>query len=459
MNVLQTKNAALYIRVSTDAQREEGYSIEAQQEMLGAFCKSKQIHNYQFYIDGGFTGSNIDRPQMKDLIRDIESRKVNIVVVYKLDRLSRSQKDTLYLIEDVFLPNGVDFISVQESFDTSTSFGKAMIGILSVFAQLERETIRERTRMGMRERVKSGLWMGGGRVPFGYDYDKEKGVLVPNGDAERVKKIYDLYLKGYSPARIAQTLGLKYDRLAEQILKRKSNAGFICYNDEEFEGQHEPVVSLETYQKAMDLMAERSRKRPAASKYLLTGLVFCGKCGAKLRYQKWGKNGCKLCCYSQQKSKPYLVRDPDCSNERVWAYEVEDALVQDLFQISFNLEEERSNLVKSASVLDLLQTEYDRAALKLKRLYNLYAQGSDDLLLDTIRENNTEIEKIKKLIADEKDRRAVSSMHTQKKILLKNVRDAWEYMSMQEKQYLVRQCVEKIVITDGHAEIYYQFDV
>ena len=456
---MQAKNAALYIRVSTDAQREEGYSIEAQQEMLGAFCKSKQIQNYSFYIDGGFTGSNIDRPQMKELISDIESRKVNIVVVYKLDRLSRSQKDTLYLIEDVFLPNGVDFISVQESFDTSTSFGKAMIGILSVFAQLERETIRERTRMGMRERVKSGLWMGGGRVPFGYDYDKEKGVLVPNGDAARVKKIYDLYLKGYSPARIAQALGLKYDRLAEQILKRKSNAGYICYNDEEFEGRHEPVVSLETYQQAMDLMAERSRKRPAASNYLLTGLVYCGKCGAKLRYQKWGKNGCKLCCYSQQKSKPYLVRDPDCSNERVWADEVEDALVQDLFQISFNLEEEKSGLIKSASVLDLLKTEYDKAALKLKRLYNLYAQSSDDLLLDTIRENNTEIEKIKKLIADEKDRRAVSSMHTQKKILLKNVRDAWEYMSMQEKQYLVRQCVEKIVITDGHADIYYQFDI
>lgn len=456
---MQTKKAALYIRVSTDAQREEGYSIEAQKEMLGAFCKSKQIQEYQFYIDGGFSGSNIERPQMKDLIQDIENRKVNIVVVYKLDRLSRSQKDTLYLIEDVFLPNGVDFISVQESFDTSTSFGKAMVGILSVFAQLERETIRERTRMGMRERVKSGLWMGGGRVPFGYDYDREKGVLVPNGDAERVKKIYDLYLKGYSPARIAQALGLKYDRLAEQILKRKSNAGFIRYNSEEFEGQHQAVVTLETYQKAMDMMAERSRKRPAASNYLLTGLVYCGKCGAKMRYQKWGKNGCKLCCYSQQKNKPYLVRDPDCDNERVWAWEVEEALTEDLFRISFQLEEEKTSMEKSASVLDLLNAEYEKAAAKLKRLYNLYAQSSDDLLLETIRENNTEIEKIKKLIADEKERRAVSSMHAQKKILLKNVRDAWQYMSMHEKQYIVRQCVERIVITDGRADIYYQFDI
>ncbi len=456
---MQAKKAALYIRVSTDAQREEGYSIEAQQEMLCAFCKSKQIENYQFYIDGGFTGSNIDRPQMKELIQDIESRRVNVVVVYKLDRLSRSQKDTLYLIEDVFLPNGVDFISVQESFDTSTSFGKAMIGILSVFAQLERETIRERTRMGMRERVKSGLWMGGGRVPFGYDYDKDKGVLVPNSDAERVKKIYDLYLRGYSPARIARVLGLKYDRLAEQILKRKSNAGYIQYNSEEFEGQHQAVVSLETYQQAMDMMAERSRKRPVDSGYLLTGLVYCGKCGAKMRYQKWGKNGCKLCCYSQQKSKPYLVRDPDCGNERVWADEVEDALVQDIFKISFQLEEEKKEQAKSASVLDLLKAEHGKAAVKLKRLYNLYAQSSDDLLLETIRENNAELEKIKKLIADEQDRRAVSSMHAQKKVLLKNIRDAWAYMSMQEKQALVRQCVDRIVITDGQAEFYYQFDV
>ena len=96
------------------------------------------------------------------------------MVVYKLDRLSRSQKDTLFLLEELFIPNNVEFYSMNENFDTSTPYGKAMIGILSVFAQLERENIRERTRMGMYERVKSGLWMGGGAIPFGYDYDAKE---------------------------------------------------------------------------------------------------------------------------------------------------------------------------------------------------------------------------------------------------------------------------------------------
>jgi site-specific DNA recombinase len=112
------KIAAIYIRVSTDAQREEGYSIDAQKEMLQAHCVSKGLKNYAYYIDGGFTGSNIERPQMQLLISDVKQGKISHVVVYKLDRLSRSQKDTLYLIEDVFNPMGVDFISRNESMDT-----------------------------------------------------------------------------------------------------------------------------------------------------------------------------------------------------------------------------------------------------------------------------------------------------------------------------------------------------
>src|SRR5699024_204997 len=152
---------ALYVRVSTDSQFEEGYSVEAQTEKLEAWCKVKNYKNTELYIDGGWSGSNIDRPELRRLMGDIAMGKVAVVVVYKLDRLSRSQKDTLFLLEDVFAPNDCDFISINENFDTTSPYGKAMIGILSVFAQLERENIKERTRMGMYSRVKSGLWMGG----------------------------------------------------------------------------------------------------------------------------------------------------------------------------------------------------------------------------------------------------------------------------------------------------------
>ena len=183
------KRAAIYIRVSTEGQRDEGHSIDAQTELLEAFCKAHEIKQRELYIDGGFTGSNIERPAMLRLMEDIRRGEISHVLVYKLDRLSRSQKDTLYLIEDVFNPAGVTFISMNENMDTSTPIGRAMLGIMSAFAQLERETIRERTRMGMQERVKNGYWPGGGRIPFGYDYDRERGILVPNQDAETEKSI------------------------------------------------------------------------------------------------------------------------------------------------------------------------------------------------------------------------------------------------------------------------------
>ena len=171
------KRAALYIRVSTLEQAQEGYSIGEQKERLIAYCKAKDWIIADIYVDGGYTGSNLNRPGIQKLMS--ETDKFDLVLVYKLDRLSRSQKDTLYLIEEVFKVNNVDFISMQESFDTSTPFGKAMIGLLAVFAQLEREQIKERTWMGKIARIKAGLHQGGGFIPIGYDYHDGKLVINP----------------------------------------------------------------------------------------------------------------------------------------------------------------------------------------------------------------------------------------------------------------------------------------
>lgn len=122
---LETRFRVLYIRVSTEAQAEEGYSIGAQQERLEAYCRAMGWKNYQLYIDPGFSGSNLNRPKMQQLIADVQAGKVCAVVVYKLDRLSRSQKDTLYLIEDIFIPNDVAFVSLNENIDTGTPYGRA----------------------------------------------------------------------------------------------------------------------------------------------------------------------------------------------------------------------------------------------------------------------------------------------------------------------------------------------
>lgn len=445
--------AAIYIRVSTDYQAEEGYSIDAQKEQLSAYCISKGIKKYEFYIDGGWSGSNIERPEIQRLIRDVKENKISHVIVYKLDRLSRSQKDTLYLIEDVFNPHGVDFVSLNESMDTSTPMGRLMLGILSAFAQLERENIRMRTRMGMKERVKEGYWMGGGRVPFGYDYDKEKGILVPNKDADKVREIYRLYIGGYSAQSIANMLGLKYDRLAIQILKRKSNYGIIEYNGEEYMGKHEPIISKETYDLAMNEMIRRSASNITSSEYLLTGLVYCGKCGAKMRYQKWGKNGCKLVCYSQQKSKPYLVKDPDCDQKKQWADDVEEEVVRKIFLLKEQIIEHGNFDSLNSNILDVLINQQRELEVKIKRLYNLYAESENELLLDTINENKKKLEKINIKVKREINNQSKKVSKNKLYHSLESLEDKWDYMTTKEKQVIIRSLVSKIVITNDNIEI------
>lgn len=458
MNKTPPRHAALYVRVSTDAQREEGYSIEAQEEMLRAYCVSRGIKAYELYVDGGFSGSHIDRPAMARLIDDIEKNKVSHVIVYKLDRLSRSQKDTLYLIEDVLLPHGVSFVSLNENMDTATPIGRAMLGIMSAFAQLERETIRERTRMGMKERVKSGLWPGGGKIPFGYDYDPKSGILVPNADAETVKLMYELYEKGWSMMAIARYTGLKYERLAEQILRRKTNCGYIVYNGVEYRGKHEQIVSEETYDRAMRLMEERSHGPSAGSKSLLGGLIYCGVCGAKMRYQKWGKAGYKIYCYSQDKGKPHLSRGGKCNNRKIWANELEEAVISDLFSMSAKgLPDEEE--VSSKSVEDLLRGQLEKVNKKLKNLYHLYGDSGDETLTETIEEAKAERDRLQQRLQEEEKERRHLARHREAQKALDSAEAAWEFMTLREKQNVLRSCIERIVVTYDKTDVFYKLPI
>lgn len=449
------KYAALYIRVSTDAQREEGYSIEAQEEMLKGYCKSKGIKSYRIYTDGGFSGSNIDRPQLSRLISDIESDAVSHVIVYKLDRLSRSQKDTLYLIEDVLIPHGVCFVSLNENMDTSTPIGRAMLGIMSAFAQLERETIRERTRMGMKERIKSGLWRGGGKIPYGYDYDSERGILVPNADAERVRLMYKLYLDGWSMMAISKYMGLKYERLTEQILKRRTNCGYIIYNGEEYKGKHEPIVSEEIFERAQKMMEERSRA-PYGNRSLLSGMIYCGVCGAKMRYQKWGKSGYKIYCYSKDKGKPHLSSGVKCDNGRVWADELEAAVLTDLFNMSGKSADDGDGSVRGASVTELLEKQKEKLKKRLKNLYSLYSDTADEALTEAIDEARTELSRTEKRIREAAELQKEQQRSSETVKNLDNIKAAWEYMTLKEKQSVLHGLIDRIVITHGRIDVYYK---
>lgn len=444
------KHTALYLRVSTEAQADEGYSLAAQAEKLEAYCRMKGIAAFQRYVDGGFSGSNLTRPAITELVEAIRAGRVERVVVYKLDRLSRSQKDTLYLIEDVFLPHGVDFVSINENIDTGSPYGRAMIGILSAFAQLERENIFLRTRMGMVERVKQGFWPGGGKIPFGYDYDADKGILVPNSDADTVREIYARYLEGQSTGRIARELGLKYEHLVRQILLRESNTGVIVYRGECYSGRHEPLVDKQTFERVKRRLLRSDKPRAAASNKLLTGLLVCGHCGAKMRYQKWGGAGDKLVCYSRDKSKPHLVHDADCPNRGVMARQVEEAVIRDLYQLAAQPIQSRGSGKQPAECRRALE----RAQRKLRRLYELFAEGEDDTLRDAITRARRECSRAEQELERAQQAERQEEMDAAQQAL-QTIGSCWDKLSDAEKQTLVRACVQRIVLQNDKIEIFY----
>lgn len=450
---------AKYVRVSTDKQREEGFSIDIQKERLTGYTHSmfppeQYDVEYREYVDDGYSGGSLDRPRMNELIEDVKNGQITHVVVVKLDRLSRSQKDTLYLIEDVFLPHNVAFISMGESFNTATPFGRAVVGILSVFAQLERENIYERTRSGMQKRVELGYWPGGGRIPFGYDYDREQGILIPNQDAETVRRIYDLYIQGYAMQTIANMCGLKYDKLVQNILARKSNTGVIVYNGIEYQGRHEPIISPETYQKASLAMLERAgQKFTSATEHLLTGLLRCGKCGARMRYQKWGNAGTKLVCYSQQKSKSYMVKDKGCQNPKPWADDVEAIVLDVVFRRARETVEQEKPGSEACTALMALEQQRNELMKKLKRLYGLYAEATDEALLSSIQDAKREIATIEKRIELESEQAAVSQAAENSRRHLDTLRDCWDYMTISEKRNILRSVLDQVVVTGRNVHV------
>ncbi|MEE0092887.1 MAG: recombinase family protein [Bacilli bacterium] len=443
--------AGLYARVSTDSQL-EGYSIDAQKEFLLSYAKSKDYTEFEYYIDGGYSGKDLNRPAIQKLIEDCKNHRIDAVFVFKLDRISRSQRDTLYLIEEVFNKYDVSFISMRENFDTSTPFGKAMIGVLSVFAQLERETILERTRIGLKKRAEAGLWRGGGKIPFPYRYDRNTGILIPiSGQVELLHKMISLYISGKSFNAIGAIVGMD-ESLVETRILSITNTGKVPYRDEIYEGKHEAVVSDELYEEILRVNKVRSHEKYERH-YLLSGKVYCGHCGAKYRYQKWGKR-LIMYCYSQQKSKPRYIKDPDCNNKRWDTFEIEDAVLEELFKMNLDL-----NLFKKTFNITTvnIKKEYKQRLEEIKKqINNLLNNIASGIAVEETNNKIKELGKEKEIIEEkliesdqkEKDNKASLKM-------IKNLKVIWFDMDFDEQRRIIEHLIDKVVVNDNEINIYY----
>ena len=469
------KRVYIYIRVSTQDQA-EGYSIGEQKERLLAFCKAKGWIVVKIFIDPGHSGSTLKRPGMEAMIKAVETGDADVVLVYKLDRLSRSQKDTLFLIEDVFLPSGTDFVSMQESFDTSTYFGRAMVGILSVFAQLEREQIKERTLMGRYGRAKEGLWHGSGTHPIGYDYID--GQLVINeAEAEQVRMVYDYFAQGYSVTDISLKMqeyktkhgDWSHTGTVSAVLDNELYAGTVHFGEVlSPDSEHKPIVDKRLNDMVKSIRERNKRDRfvnGRDSKFLLTGIIYCKQCGARYFARRTPNGTHTYSCHSRAKSNKKMVKDPDCKNKHWNIQELEQLVFDEIVKFERNplllneiIEKDTFGVNEGAFNLQA-QEENKRIDEEISRLMDLYQ--TDRIPIEEISSRIDKLyEQKMEIVPAEAEYKSsvVKSIHVEEcKMKLRQFTEYWKSGSVQSRRQLLRDLIDKIKIDGENIDFKWSF--
>lgn len=396
----------LYIRVSTTEQAEEGFSVEEQENKLRSYCAAYGYTINNVCVDPGVTGATMARPGLHKLIEDVQAGRCKRVLVWKLDRLSRSQKDTLILLEDVFLANDCDFISLMESFDTSTPFGRCIIGILAAFAQMERENIKARTMMGRAARIRKG-YFSGSHCPIGYKFKEgSNDLIVDEYSSVIIKEAFELFLSGKGLAATGRILFDKYGSslydwskhtAVRRVLANPVYMGKVKHNGEVFDGLHEPLVSEKDWY-AVNAVLEHNKaidkrtykytiKSGAKADNLLAGLVFCGDCGARMYAKKISKNIKRYVCYSVVRGTEAMIKS-DCCTNRLHPYtaeQLEDIIIGEIRKLSTDrahlesMIKTCSDKPQDTSALEARISEINRQTDRLLNLFQTGLVGLDEI--------------------------------------------------------------------------------
>ncbi len=465
----------IYVRVSTEEQAQEGYSIRAQEQKLKDYARIKDWSVYQIYIDEGISGKNItERPAINQMLEDIKSGKVNNVLVFKIDRLTRNTADLIYLV-NLFNQYNCEFNSLSESIDTQTAAGRMFIKIIGIFAEFERENIIERTKVGFERKVREGYTLAT-RVPS-YGYDRKNGEKIQTvnlSEAIIVREVFEMFTNQHmSFLEIAQSLNARniptkenavwHSRTIKNMLTNCNYVGMVRYatKDEkrnfETEGAHEPIISTELYEETQSLIRKISTKsytkRPKEDNYF-SGVLYCAECGARLvthgDYKKdkngnvFSDSGYRCSNYIKKKCKTGCVSQKNIEQAfREYINNIADFDVIDEIEA---FQEERQK-AQNAEFVDSLKKQYNAIEQKQKEILNLYISNSADfdsymeIKKTTEQKKEYIISQLQSMQADEEENEVIK-----KDDIIKSLKENWDYLSNAEKQQFLVKFVNKITV-------------
>jgi len=404
---------AIYTRKSVTAGLDQEFnSLDAQREAVEAYVASQRGHGWEAlpdrFDDNGYSGSNVERPAFQELMRQIETGCIDVVCVYRMDRLSRSLLDFARLME-FFNKHSVAFVSVTESFDTSSPMGRMVLGMLATFAQFERESIAQRTSDKMQASRRRGMWTGG-RPPFGFDV-VEKKLVVNTEEAKQVLEIFKLYLEWRSLLSVVNELRHRGITTKQWTNKKGALAGGSAFTksslrglltnplyvgkvrcgDEVFDGAHEAIVDQETWDAVQELResnGKRARRTGANGRNkwsaLLQGIARCA-CGSALTFHH-SKKGSRI--YGYYSCSRYQKEGAaSCPGSRVSAGKLEAFVVDQLREIGRDPRLLAATLKADKESRKKCKPELATAAKRATKAMNKLVKVRDNIL-DAIAQEN-----------------------------------------------------------------------
>jgi len=452
----------IYVRVSTEEQAQEGFSIRGQEQKLKDYALIKDWSIYKIYTDEGISGKNItERPAVNELIADIKAGRIRNVLVFKIDRLTRSTADLLYLVE-LFNEHDCAFNSLMESIDTQTASGRMFLKIIGIFAEFERENIIERVKLGNERKVKEGYTLGGRRVSYGYDRSKGQEIQTINeAEAIIVRDIFEMYARqGMSITAIARALNLRgistkegsiwSNSQVKDILTNQSYIGKVRYHVRQGayigDGLHEPIISAELFEDAQRLIAKNGRTAPTnrpREKSYFTGILECAKCKKKM-YPHTDRDQIRYFCTGRR----FAICDASSMNHRDLEIAFSEYIegIEPLDELdAVNLKKQGQARQETQQALQAYQEKQQQLKRREREIMQLYVHN--EIEFDTYKAMKRQIAGDLVVIEQEIARLDVPEEKEptlKREDIVANLKRNWEVLTATERRLFLVQFVKSI---------------